>query len=200
MSDLTELAALNALGLLDPQERAVLEQGLEAAPDAGRQDVQSLEETAEFLGLAVPLVNPPARLRERLMARIHGGLLEAKSEQSHQVWKEWTPSATGSLVVRHGDEGWQKVSEGVWAKQLFVDPARDMATMLIRMEPGAAYVPHLHGGPEQCFVLEGDIHDGEQVYRKGDFQCLPGGSTHGVQWTEAGCTLLIVSSLHDQLL
>jgi quercetin dioxygenase-like cupin family protein len=200
MSDFTELAALNALGLLDPRERTVWEQTLETATDAERQQAQSLDEAAELLGLAVPLVNPPARLRERLMARIHSDRLEEKPEQSHQVWKEWTASAAALHVVRHGDEGWEKVRDGVWAKQLFVDPARDMATMLIRMEPGAAYVPHLHGGPEQCFVLEGDIHDGEQVYRKGDFQCLAEGSTHGVQWTEAGCTLLIVSSLHDQLL
>lgn len=134
------------------------------------------------------------------MAQIHRECLEADSKQSHQVWKQWERSSGDLHVVRDGEAEWQNVREGIRAKQLFVDPARDMATMLIRMEPGAAYVPHRHAGPEQCFVLEGDLHDGEQVYRKGDFQCAAEGSTHGVQWTEQGCTLLIVSSLHDQLI
>jgi anti-sigma factor ChrR (cupin superfamily) len=72
--------------------------------------------------------------------------------------------------------------------------------MLIRMEPGASYVPHRHGGPEQCYVVEGDLRDGDVVVRAGDFQCAPESTMHGAQTTEKGCLLLIVSSLRDELL
>jgi anti-sigma factor ChrR (cupin superfamily) len=72
--------------------------------------------------------------------------------------------------------------------------------MMIRMEAGAKWVPHRHAGPEQCFVLEGDLFDGESTYYAGDFQCAAPGSVHEAQSTVNGCLLLIVSSLNDQLL
>jgi anti-sigma factor ChrR (cupin superfamily) len=95
---------------------------------------------------------------------------------------------------------WEQVIPGVRAKRLYVDPQHDTVTMLIRMDPGASYLPHRHAGPEQCFVLEGDLRDGELVVRAGDFQCAAEGTVHGSQQTESGCLLLIVSSLRDELL
>jgi anti-sigma factor ChrR (cupin superfamily) len=103
-------------------------------------------------------------------------------------------------VVRAGEGEWQIVKDGVYAKQLYVDVERDRVTMLVRMDAGASYVPHRHAAPEQCFVLEGDIREGDDVFRAGDFQCVARGSTHGAQTTESGCLLLIVSSLHDELI
>jgi anti-sigma factor ChrR (cupin superfamily) len=68
------------------------------------------------------------------------------------------------------------------------------------MDPGASWLPHRHGGPEQCFVLEGDLHDGDLLVTAGDFQCAAQGSVHGAQSTTSGCLLLIVSSLRDELI
>jgi quercetin dioxygenase-like cupin family protein len=41
---------------------------------------------------------------------------------------------------------------------------------------------------------------GDLVLRTGDYQCVPAGSVHGVQSTASGCLLLIVSSMHDELI
>jgi anti-sigma factor ChrR (cupin superfamily) len=91
--------------------------------------------------------------------------------------------------------------DGITAKQLYVDPETGYVTMLIRMEPGASYPPHRHGGAEQCFVLEGDIHVGAgEILYAGDFQCMRTESRHEVQWTERGCLLLLISSPDDELL
>jgi anti-sigma factor ChrR (cupin superfamily) len=88
----------------------------------------------------------------------------------------------------------------VFTKQLYVDPARDTVTMLVRMEPGSSYPPHRHGGPEECLVVEGDLRVGDVVLQAGDYQCAAGDSTHDVSTTVNGCILLIVSSQYDELL
>ena len=126
---------------------------------------------------------------------------ERRLDLTIAFWKQWSGAEHGSMhVVREGEGEWQRVREGVYAKQLYVDRTRDLVTMLVRMDPGAKYVPHRHAAPEQCFVLEGDLRDEGVVCRAGDFQVLAPGSVHGAQWTQDGCTVLIVSSLHDELL
>ena len=84
-------------------------------------------------------------------------------------------------------------------RQLFVDRKQRSATMLIRMDAGASYPGHRHGGLEECYVLEGDLHHDDRVMRAGDFEVVSEGSRHGRQWTEGGCLLLIRSSLDDEL-
>jgi len=162
--------------------------------DSGR-----LLDTAAAIGLAAPPIKPPGGLRTKVLSAIRRPSEEA--QQAAQVWKNWPAPSPGSLhVVRQGEGSWENFRAGVMAKSLYVDPERDIVTMLVNMQPGSTYVPHRHAGPEQCFVLEGDLHDGERVFRAGDFQCAKTGSVHGTQWTESGCLLLIVSSLSDELL
>jgi anti-sigma factor ChrR (cupin superfamily) len=187
--DLNEQLTLHALGLLEGDEAAEVEDHL-AQCAVCEAEMRELRETAASVALAASAVEPPAHLRSKILDRA-----------TPQVWKQWDSVAMAHMhVVRDGQGEWQRVREGVYAKQLYVDRARDSATMLIRMEPGSKYVPHRHGGPEQCFVLQGDIREGDHVFRAGDFQCLAEGSVHDAQWTEEGCLLLIVSSLEDELL
>ena len=72
--------------------------------------------------------------------------------------------------------------------------------MLVRMAPGASYLPHRHHDTEECFVLDGDLRLHDSVLHTGDYQRAEAGSVHGVQRTEGGCTLLIISSTQDELL
>ena len=46
-------------------------------------------------------------------------------------------------------------------------------------------------------MLSGDLHIGEQVLHAGDFHHAAAGSSHGVNWSEAGCVLLAVLSQED---
>ena len=159
-------------------------------------ELRSLEDVAGHLAYVAPPLELPPGLKRRATGN-------ASEDTPLQVWKAWDAAGDpkADLHVVRNDEGeWQQVRKGVFAKQLYVDRTRDLATMLIRMEPGSRYVPHRHAAPEQCFILQGDVREGTHVFRAGDFQCLSAGSTHGAQWTEEGCLLLIVSSLHDELL
>jgi quercetin dioxygenase-like cupin family protein len=187
-----ELAALRSLDLLEGPEAKEFEKHLAQGCAACEPELSWLREVAGAIGVGVDLREPPAGLRDRLLERIRPG---------PQVWKNWGGSeAADLLVVRGGEGGWERVMDGIYSKRLYVDVEHDRVTMLIRMDPGASYVPHRHGGPEQCFVLEGDIREGGDVFHAGDFQCAAHGSVHGVQSTENGCLLLIVSSLRDRIL
>jgi quercetin dioxygenase-like cupin family protein len=187
-----DLAALRCLDLLDAEQASEFDRHVAQGCSACASELRSMYEVAGAIGFNVTFRDPPARLRSRLLERVRSG---------PQVWKQWGSSDVSDLlVVRKHDGEWQKVKEGVYSKPLFVDIDHDRVTMLIRMDPGASYVPHRHGGPEQCFVLEGDIREGDDVFHPGDFQCAAKDSVHGVQTTESGCLLLIVSSLRDKIL
>jgi len=72
--------------------------------------------------------------------------------------------------------------------------------MLVRMAPGTSYPRHVHAGPEECFVLEGDLAVGDGLRLvAGDYQRMESGSRHPDQSTEGGCLLLLISSLNDEL-
>jgi quercetin dioxygenase-like cupin family protein len=139
--------------------------------------------------------------------------LDMDSSAGFQVWKTWSDSLAGAapvgaaaqqpnlLMVRANEGDWQDIGiNGILAKQLFVDPARDAVTMLVRMPAGASYPRHRHAAAEQCYVLEGDLHVGDIILRPGDYQCATAESIHEVQYTEGGCLLLIVSSQHDEII
>jgi anti-sigma factor ChrR (cupin superfamily) len=187
--EISEQLALHALGLLEPAEAEELDAHIDECPVCQRE-LTELRETAASVSLNAPPVQPPPSLRKRVLELTNP-----------QVWKSWAAASPAEMhIVREGEGEWQKVREGVFAKQLYIDRTRDLVTMLVRMDPGARYVSHRHAAPEQCFVLEGDIRDGDVVCYTGDFQVLEPGSVHGAQWTKDGCTVLIVSSLKDELL
>jgi anti-sigma factor ChrR (cupin superfamily) len=126
------------------------------------------------------------------------------AEHGAQIWKGWASERRETLAsftfVSGSDETWEPTAvDGIEARRLFVDAVEDRATFLVRMAPGTAYPGHVHAGPEECFVLAGDLSVGDRRMRAGDYQRAESGSTHGVQSTEGGCVLLLVSSLRDEI-
>jgi anti-sigma factor ChrR (cupin superfamily) len=197
--ELLEEVALYALDLLEPELASAFERHVREGCAVCKSELETFRGAAGLVGLTAPTCKPPERLRERVMAYTRPA--GAAAPGASQVWKNWMPEGGLDLhVVRAGEGDWQTVREGVHAKRLYVDTERDSVTMLVRMEPGSRYVSHRHAGPEQCFVLEGDLREGSHVFRAGDFQCAAPGTVHNPQWTEEGCLLLIVSSLRDELL
>jgi putative transcriptional regulator len=193
-----ELVALHALGMLDAGDADALYAHL-AECDACGEDFRAFQAVAADLAESVA-VTPPPGARDRLLARIAGEAAAAPKET--QVWKRWDADASSPLTtVRAGDGGWEETAiEGILVRRLFVDPVKQTATMMVRMAPGTSYPGHRHGGAEECLVLEGDLHVGDRVLYKGDFQRAELDSIHPVQSTEGGCVLFIVSSLGDELL
>jgi quercetin dioxygenase-like cupin family protein len=126
------------------------------------------------------------------------------------VWKSWGSAPPEGFVADPArafhfvgsDAGaWEPTGvEGIEARRLSVDRENDRATFLARMAPGTSYPAHRHAGPEECYVLSGDLRVGDLHMHAGDYQRADPGSIHGVQSTDAGCLLLLVSSLDDEIL
>jgi quercetin dioxygenase-like cupin family protein len=202
-----QTASLYALGALSDDERAEFDahlgEGCAFCAEEARESLETLAEVAKGAGPEPLDADLKARMRRGIAARIESGA-------SAQPWKAWgstSPAAAppgGLHIVRGGDEGFLPAgAPGVFAKRLFVDPVRRYVTMLVRMEPGAAYPSHRHAGHEECYVLDGDLQldktPGAPALEAGDYQCAAAESHHGVQWTKNGCLLLIVSSQDDEL-
>ena len=90
---------------------------------------------------------------------------------------------------------WQKLRfPGCEMKTLLFDPKSGLATMLMKMEPGAVLPDHEHVLIEQTYVLEGSLVDKEGPdagieVGPGEFVWRPAGSRH-VAWSPKGGTFI----------
>ena len=74
---------------------------------------------------------------------------------------------------------WEKTSfPGVESKTLVVDRQSGMATMLMKIAPGAKLPHQEHVLIEQTYVLEGSLVCGEGECKAGEFVWRPAGSQH----------------------
>lgn len=186
--EVRELAALYALGALDEDERHDFERHLAEGCAACAAELRECEETVSRLALAAPPADPPAPLREKLLARV------AEKPPARAVAPSEFVGPAEFLVVRREEGEWvESPDHGVFIKLLFVDKERDTVTTLVRLDPGASIPAHRHLGVEQCLVLEGDMRAGHLRLRAGDFNCAMPDSVHEEIHTEHGALLLIVS-------
>lgn len=204
LGDPVELAALYASGAMTPPQAAAFEAHLAEGCADCTGELRLLVPAVQDLLSAIEPVEPGEAMNKDFLARL--GACDQDDAEAHahhpQVWRGWAGDSPGAdiLIRQASAEGWEDTGcEGVWIRRLSVDTAHNRMTALVRMAPGASYPGHLHDGPEECFVLEGDLDGGDHVLHAGDYERLAGGSRHGVQRTEKGCLLLIVSSLTDEL-
>ena len=177
--DLEALALADAVGALDADEQRDLHARVAALPADLQAQVADLYDVTLSLAAAAPQVEPPARVRDRLMARL--------AEPTH-------------YTVTADDAGWQATPlPGITTKVLAIDRARGLVTMLVRGEAGAVYPSHHHTAPEECYVIRGTVHLEGRVLRAGDFHHADAHSDHGDLVTPDGAEVLIVGGIDDYL-
>jgi quercetin dioxygenase-like cupin family protein len=177
--DLEALALADAIGALDDDERVALEARLALLGPDDRAHVASLYDVALAFGSSVEQVEPPARVRDAVVAATR---------------------APGRYSVFSADGTWNDTPlAGIQIKVLSRDDARGMATMLIRATPGAVYPSHRHSGPEECYVIRGSVVIDGRVLRAGDFHHADADSDHGEITTTEGAEVLIVGAIDDYL-
>jgi mannose-6-phosphate isomerase-like protein (cupin superfamily) len=162
-------AALYALGALPADEAEKFRRRLGAGCSLCQGLVEDCERAVAMLPLAAPEVEPPPRLRARLMKSI---------------------AADAPLLVRPEDTAWTDApAPGVQYRQL-----HGSKTILVRMAPDTWLPAHDHKMAEQCLVLEGSIRSDGVTARAGDYTYMPAGSTHAALYSETGALFLITYS------
>jgi putative transcriptional regulator len=177
--DLEALALADAIGALDDDERRQLEARVARLSPDQQARVAALYDVALALGSSVDLVEPPARVRDAVLA---------------------ARRAPGRYTVFRDDRQWADTPlPGIRMQVLSVDEARGVATLLIRAAAGAVYPSHRHSGPEECYVLSGSVIIDGRVLGPGDFHHADADSDHGEITTTEGAEVLIVGAVEDYL-
>jgi anti-sigma factor ChrR (cupin superfamily) len=102
-----------------------------------------------------------------------------------------------SRLVRVSDLPWTPIRfPGCHVKTLLLDKETGLATVLLRMEPGAELPDHEHVLIEQTYVLEGRLVDKEGPDTgveagPGDFIWRPAGSRHAAWAPEGGLMIAV---------
>lgn len=104
------------------------------------------------------------------------------------------------MYVRENEGSWVEVVKGVQVKNLYTDQDRQYSTVLVKMEPGAAFPDHKHAEDEECYIIEGDLNMGGNKFTSGDYIRANADSTHHSIYSENGCTLLVMASAKNEMI
>ena len=173
------MALADAIGALDTDEQRELQALLSTLSPDARGEVARLYDSAMALAASVDQVEPPPRVRDRVLAAV-------KTPGRYTVWaqsSEWVESGLKGIRIR----------------VLAVDRARGNVTMALQADPGAVYPSHRHSGPEECYVLKGSVVIDGRVLRAGDFHHADEDSDHGEITTIEGAEVLLVGAIDDYL-
>ena len=78
-----------------------------------------------------------------------------------------------------------------WHKISYDKQNGGYGTYILKMEPNAKSLHHVHTGYEEFLMLEGELTDLDgKIYKKGDFVTFEPGSTHSSH-TKEGCLILV---------
>lgn len=176
-TELEELAALDAAGALDEAEQPLYRERLSTASPEQRAAIAHLYDVAAGAAASQALEPLPAGSRDRLVERLGQSRLYTLFAGEGA----WLPGPVPGTAI----------------KILSLDRARDLATLLLRAEPGARYPAHHHTAGEDCYVISGEVIVNGQRLHAGDFHRAEAGSDHGMLATDTGAEVLLVVSATD---
>lgn len=188
-----EQASLYVLGTLAAAERDAFEREMRANAEL-RQFVRELQRSTGLLAMTVPQFSPPKQLRNKVLERIHAQKTPGEAKPPIAV------PAAFKFIDANQQEGWKQLPvPGAWIKLLSLERERGYAVLLGKLEAGARYPAHVNAGPEDFYILTGDLHIGDRRLGAGDFHHAAAGTTHEVNHSVEGCTLIAVLTTDDPL-
>lgn len=108
---------------------------------------------------------------------------------------------SGLFIRRTEGMEWQPgMAPGCQKKDLFIDAHQESITSLVRMQEGTHFPAHRHGGPEEVFLISGDLVLEGQAMKPGDYCRAEGTTIHGESYTKSGCVFLLRASQHDEII
>jgi anti-sigma factor ChrR (cupin superfamily) len=189
-----ELASLYALGVLPPSEGLAFEAECSGNPEL-QTLTRSLQATMAVFAAATPKVALPPDLKSKVLRRIEEvGAAKTAGQAS--------PASRMGLVFAPaaGESGWKQLPiPGASIKLLSLERDRGYAVLLGKLEASTRYPAHLNAGPEDFYILTGDLVIGDRKLVAGDFHHADAGSQHEENYSVDGCTLIAVLTTSDPL-
>jgi anti-sigma factor ChrR (cupin superfamily) len=196
-----EQASLYVLGGLPAGELAAFETELRGSTEL--QDlVRVLQRTTSLLASAAPSVVPPPGLKDKVLKRIEAATLKTNETTEEPQTPYRVISAVSGLRFLNADDqrDWKQLPvPGASIKLLSLERERGYAVLLGKLEAGVQYPAHTNVGPEDFYILTGDLVIGDRKLVAGDFHHADQGSEHQVNYSVGGCTLLAVLTTDDPL-
>ena len=190
-----EQASLYALGALPDAEARAFAAELHGNAELGEL-VRSLQRTADLMSLSAPVVQPPPALRDKVLQRID----EIATAKKPATRPPLSALAGLNFIEAAAGQDWKPLPvPGTFIKLLSLEKERGYAVLLGKLDAGARYPAHVNAGPEDFFILTGDLVIGERRLMAGDFHHADGGSQHAENYSVGGCTLLAVLTTDDPL-
>jgi len=190
---LQEHASLYALGALGEADSRGFEAELRLNVEL-RAFVRSLQRATDLLAMSTLDAPLPSSLRDKVLRRI-----EAENSRKSPAT---APGAIAGLrfVDAADSKGWKQLPvPGAFIKLLSLEKERGYAVLLGKLEPGVRYPAHTNRGPEDVYILTGDLVVGDRKLSAGDFHHADAGSLHSENYSVEGCTLLAVLTTDDPL-
>jgi len=189
---LQEQASLYVLGALTPDEQSVFESQMRSEKEL-RELVLQLQRTTRLVAKSLPQTPPPPQVKAIIFERI--------AAAGHPPLPSLATAMPGLRFQEAASEsGWKALPlPGAFLKLLSFEPERGYAVLLGKIEAGVRYPAHVNAGPEDFYILSGDLVVGNRRLVAGDFHHADKGSQHEVNYSEHGCTLLAVLTTDDPL-
>jgi len=130
------------------------------------------------------LLRPRAEVWDRLACRIREEAEGASATARAEDWRE---------------PDWHEASPGLCYQLLSADARTQRVTLLVRLEPGAGYPPHVHAGLEELHLLDGELWIDDRKLQPGDYNRAEQGTGDAHVWSETGCTCVLITSHRDLL-
>lgn len=179
-----ERVALYALRALPPAETADIEAHLPTCPEC-RREIEALRPVVDAFALwPADVLRPPETLWERI---------------AHGIAGETGEKPMLARIEHYSEPPWESVGPGIACKVLATDSERHRVSMLVRLEPGAAYPPHAHAGVEELHLLHGELWVDDRKLLPGDYNRAESGTSDQRVWSATGCTCVLITSTRDAL-
>lgn len=188
--ELQQQTAAQALGALDPVALEALRKRLADDPSAQGELARFTDVAAAIAGAVAAPQPPPAALRSRILERIR------QTPQSDRpiAAPELRPAAPPGFQFVHDDDNWQESGfPGLQMRLLSLNAKEGYRVLLGKLAPGTHLPHHVHRkGPEELFLISGDLISGGRTLRAGDFMHAEAGTDHDNAWSPSGCVALLI--------
>jgi putative transcriptional regulator len=198
-SAVDELLPEYVLGTLAPEQAKEVDAALAASP-ALRREVDALTEALAGSADWLPPQPPSASVRSRLFTSIASGERFAPFvEELSRIFDLPRGAIRGILSRVDQATSWLTWAPGIDYQHFPPGPrfagVAGVEAGLVRLTAGTTFIRHRHtGGPEQTFVVQGTMRDGDQLYGPGALVTREKDTEH--DYSAAGSEDLVIIVLH----